>query len=90
METIENAASAQPGEAAAPKTKAPGKGAIVERMLKRTKGASTAEMEEATGWKPHSVRAFLSGLRKKGFTLLKEERNSGELAYRIPKHKPAQ
>jgi predicted transcriptional regulator len=37
----------------------------------------------ATSWQNHSVRAFFTGLRKKGLTLVREERTSGELAYRL-------
>jgi hypothetical protein len=37
----------------------------------------------ATHWQPHSSRAFLTGLRKKGADLLKETRRDGETSYRI-------
>jgi hypothetical protein len=40
-------------------------------------------MQDATGWKPHSARAFLSGLRKSGRILAKEQRKSGETSYRL-------
>ncbi len=56
----------------------------VTKLLRRAKGATLAEVQEATGWQPHSVRAFLSGLRKKGWAVSKEQRKSGETAYRIP------
>jgi hypothetical protein len=39
-------------------------------LLGRTKGASIAEMMEATGWQAHSVRGALAGaLRKRGLTI---------------------
>ena len=41
------------------------------------------ELMTATGWQNHSVRAFFTGLRKKGHTLVQEERTSGVLAYRL-------
>ena len=78
----------QPADEAAKSSspkKQPSKASLVEQLLRRTKGASAAEIQEATGWKPHSVRAVLSGLRKKGHALIREERRSGELAYRISK-----
>lgn len=59
------------------------KSASVNRLLSREKGATLAEVEKATGWKPHSCRAFLSGVRKTGATLVKEERPDGKTAYRI-------
>jgi DNA-binding IclR family transcriptional regulator len=62
----------------------------LKRLLRRGKGASLAELQNATAWQPHSVRAFLSGLRKKGLALSKEQRRSGETAYRlVPKAAPA-
>ncbi len=39
-------------------------------LLGRAKGASIAEMMDATGWQPHSVRGALAGaLRKRGLTI---------------------
>lgn len=68
---------------------APPKSELVKKLLRRGKGASLAELKDATGWQPHSVRAFLSGLRKKGEVLIKEERKSGETAYRVAAGKVA-
>ncbi|MES2908972.1 MAG: DUF3489 domain-containing protein [Pseudomonadota bacterium] len=42
------------------------------KLLRRPKGASMAEMEKATGWQAHSVRAALTGLRKKSISLTRE------------------
>lgn len=36
---------------------------LVVKLLRRAKGATLAELQEVTAWQPHSVRAFLSGLR---------------------------
>lgn len=62
--------------------KATTKAAMVTKILSREKGATLLEMGKATGWQPHSCRAFLTGLRKKG-SILKEQRSDGQLAYRI-------
>jgi Protein of unknown function (DUF3489) len=59
------------------------KSALVQKLLSRARGATLAEIEEATGWQAHSVRAFLSGLRKKGLDLVRETRKDGASAYRI-------
>jgi len=59
------------------------KAATVEKLLGRPRGASTAEMMTATTWQNHTVRAFLSGMRKKGCILVKEPRKTGEVAYRL-------
>jgi len=66
------------------------KSAAVRQMLARPKGASVAEMMTTTGWQNHSVRAFLTGLRKKGESLVREERPSGETVYRIAKQDVAE
>ena len=79
---------AQPAEGGASSTAQP-KSALVTKLLRRGKGATLPELQDATGWQPHSVRAFLSGLRKKGEVLVKEQRKSGDTAYRIPMGKAA-
>jgi len=56
------------------------KSAAVIRMLSRDRGASIAEIVRATEWKVHSVRAFLTGVRKTG-TLSKEQRQYGATSY---------
>ena len=59
------------------------KSAAVCKLLARPRGATMQELMTATGWQNHSVRAFFTGLRKKGHSLVREERTSGELAYRL-------
>jgi hypothetical protein len=66
-----------------PTPRTPSNPILAVKLLTRARGATIAEMQEATGWKPHSARAFLSGLRKSGRTLVKEQRKSGETSYRI-------
>lgn len=62
--------------------KMPTKSATVTKLLSREKGATLTELVKATAWQEHSVRAFLSGLRKKS-TLTKEQRSDGSIAYRL-------
>lgn len=66
------------------------KSEIVKRLLSRKNGATAAEISTATAWQPHSVRAHLSGLRKKGLVLAREERSDGSKAYRLEKASAAQ
>jgi Protein of unknown function (DUF3489) len=61
------------------------KQAIIIEMLGRVEGATLDAMIEATGWLPHSIRAMLTGLRKKGFEL-DRVREDGVTRYRILKH----
>jgi threonine dehydrogenase-like Zn-dependent dehydrogenase len=41
----------------------------VLEFLKRTEGATLDDLVEATGWLPHTTRAALTGLKKKGHTI---------------------
>ena len=66
----------------AKQTKKHSKSATVTRMLSRGTGATVAEIRKSTGWKEHSCRAFLTGVRKSN-KLLKEQRPDGKTAYRI-------
>lgn len=59
------------------------KSAAVQKLLSRNKGATLAEIMAMTSWQPHSTRAFLTGLRKKGIDLLRETRSGGETCWRI-------
>jgi hypothetical protein len=63
-------------------TKKQSKRAGVIKMLSRGNGATVAEIMKPTGWKEHSCRAFLTGVRKTS-KLLKEQRTDGKIAYRI-------
>lgn len=64
-------------------TPAKTKSGAVRLLLRRERGATMDEIVQATGWKPHSCRAFLSGVRKADGELTKEERSDGKTAYRI-------
>ncbi len=59
------------------------KQALLLSLMLRQQGASLAEMMEATGWLPHTTRAALTGLRKKGYALVREKGQSGTSVYRI-------
>ena len=50
-------------------------------LLQRPAGASIAELTEATGWQPHSVRAALTGLRKKGRGVVRAKDDQGVTRY---------
>lgn len=58
---------------------------IVLKKLQSAKGATVAQLGEATGWQSHSVRGFLSAaVRKKlGLTLVSETGRDGQRRYRI-------
>ncbi|WP_419683593.1 DUF3489 domain-containing protein [Sphingomonas sp. ID0503] len=50
------------------------KSELVLQLLGRGEGATLAELAGATGWLPHTTRAALTGLRKKGNAILKDKR----------------
>jgi len=70
-------------------TKPRTKSVTVARLLSREKGATLDEIAKATQWKPHSCRAFLTGMRKKE-RVLREERSDGTTSYRIVRESAAE
>jgi hypothetical protein len=62
------------------------KKAEVVAMMKRAKGATLAEIVEATGWQKHTVRGFVSILGNKGGQKIESSKNAaGERSYHIAK-----
>lgn len=55
----------------------------VKTLLERKRGATVKEMMEATGWLPHTTRAVLTGLRKRGFDIERETVKGKPTIYRI-------
>ena len=59
-------------EAATAEATAPRAHTKVERLLDLLRtgtGATLEDMAEATGWQAHTVRAAMTGLRKRGFAI---------------------
>lgn len=52
-------------------------------LLERPEGASIDDLTVATGWQAHSVRAALTGLRKRGHSVARGKHHSGATVYRI-------
>lgn len=55
--------------------KVPTKSSLLLELLGREGGATLEQLVAATGWQPHTTRAALTGLRKKGhaITRMKED-----------------
>jgi len=66
-----------------------GKTGLVVDLLRRETGASITELMEATGWLPHSTRAALTGLRRKGHEITRTRSEAGLAIYRIVPVTPA-
>ena len=52
-------------------------------LLRQPGGASIAQMIEATGWLPHTTRAALTGLRKRGYSIERSPGSDGNTSYRL-------
>ena len=83
-----DAKAASPSEAitrapqAASKPATSNKTSAVITLLERESGATLAELIAATGWLPHTTRAALTGLRKKGHVIERSKRGE-DTCYRI-------
>lgn len=93
VEALERPAPSWRPKMPSTKPKTQSKAAIVIALLNRGKGASIEEICKATKWQKHSTRAFLTGLRKKGLVIIREQRGEEGTVYRIsetPDQKPQQ
>ena len=57
--------------------------ALLIELLRRADGATIVDLTEATGWLPHTLRAALTGLRKRGYAVTRERIGAGDSVYRI-------
>ncbi len=62
------------------------KQALLLTLLTRANGAAMSEMTKATGWQPHSVRAALTGVRKRGYEIERSV-EAGASRYRVIEHR---
>jgi hypothetical protein len=69
------AKSDRPVRAKDPKPERQTKSAAVVALLQRNEGATLAELVQATDWLPHTTRAALTGLKKKGHVIDKRKRD---------------
>ncbi len=66
---------------AAPRTGS--KQALIVDMLSKEQGVTIDALIKATGWLPHTTRAALTGLRKRGFAVERIPHAPGASLYRI-------
>jgi hypothetical protein len=57
--------------------------AQVIEHLQHADGATIIDRTDATGWLPHTTQAALTGLRKRGYAVIRERRVAGDWVYRI-------
>jgi hypothetical protein len=72
----------QAAEAPAPAPPSESKASMVLGLLQRSEGATLPELIDATAWLPHTTRAALTGLRRKGHSIERLKRND-VTCYRI-------
>ncbi len=65
----------------APRGAPRGKAETILALLECPEGAPLADLERATGWQPHSIRAAITGLRKRGITVTRSQ-EEGVTVYR--------
>lgn len=80
---VVDVALATAGTITAPSQRQGTKTALLLNLLERPEGATIAQMVEATGWLPHTARAALTGLKKKGHAIASEKPEGGERVYRV-------
>jgi len=84
VKTQKARAAVQPEEhstGAAPRTGS--KQALIVDMLSKEQGVTIDVLIKATGWLPHTIRAALTGLRKRGFAVERIPHAPGASLYRI-------
>jgi hypothetical protein len=57
--------------------------ASVIALLRRSEGATILALTEATGWLPHTTRAAITGVRKRGYSVVREQNEEGGSIYRL-------
>ena len=64
------------------------KQALLVELLNRPEGASLEDLIGATGWLPHTTRAALTGLRRRGFAIERMLADGGRSLYRVAAPEP--
>ncbi|MEQ8693983.1 MAG: DUF3489 domain-containing protein [Gammaproteobacteria bacterium] len=59
------------------------KASLVLGMLQRAEGATLAQLVAETSWLPHTTRAALTGLKKKGHNVTSMKADGEERVYRV-------
>ena len=57
--------------------------ALVIGLLRGADGATLGSLTQATGWLPHTTRAALTGLRRRGYSVVRSKSEAGGSVYRM-------
>jgi hypothetical protein len=63
--------------------KAGTKQAKLVELMARPRGATILQLQKATGWLPHTTRAALTGLRKRGIEVSRQKQDDGPSVYHV-------
>lgn len=74
-----------PPASSVPPVKAESKNSRVMALLQRQEGVSLDELVTETGWQPHTTRAALTGLRKKGHVINSDKVDGVRRYYEVVK-----
>ena len=77
------------GRAAQQQPRTGSKQALVISLLRRDEGATLDDLVAATEWLPHTTRAALTGLRKKGYAVEKSKREDSKTVYALRSAAPS-
>ena len=79
----EGAAGAPGSEPAPPPARSVTKAGLVLQLLQRPEGSTIDQLTNATGWLPHTTRAALTGLKKKGHAVTSTKAAGEDRVYRV-------
>lgn len=79
----EASAAVPSSEPAPPRAKPESKTGLVLELLQRSEGATIAQLTDVTGWLPHTTRAALTGLKKKGHVVTSTKASGEDRVYRV-------
>ena len=71
------------GDQARTPSKPNSKASLVLQLLERAEGATISQLVAATNWLPHTTRAALTGLKKKGHEVTSSKVDGEERVYRV-------
>jgi hypothetical protein len=78
-----SATSPHAAEAAKASPREGSKLACVIALLRRSEGATIETLTKATGWLPHTTRAAITGVRKRGYSVVLDRGAEGASVYRL-------
>lgn len=80
---VKTSAAKEPIASTASRPRDGSKQALVISMLSKKGGTTIDALIDATGWLPHTTRAALTGLRKRGFEIERSRDDDAPSVYRI-------